>query len=93
MSQEQEIFDWQQHTILTRDDAWNSYIVIHNGYAYHVPNFGGWAEGGNEAILWPNVHAYVQDHPEQIQSEPPPPEPSGDETVKIELVQVDKELK
>lgn len=59
--------------IYTRPDG--SYL-INKGF-YHVPNEGEWAE------LWAQVDAYAKEHPEVVQAEPTPPEPTLDE-VRVE---------
>ena len=54
--------------IVSRLDG--SYIIDLNGYPYHVPNEGEFAE------LWGQVNAYALGHPEEVTPEAPPPEPS-----------------
>lgn len=46
--------------------------VINQGH-YHVPNEGEWAD------LWAQVDAYAKEHPEVVQAEPTPPEPTPEE--------------
>ena len=66
--------DWQLSPLLVRADG--SYVVSHNGSPYHVPNEGGWLDG-TEDVQWPDVHAYAEANPEQVEPEslPPPPTP------------------
>lgn len=61
--------DFDMSIIYTRADG--SYII--NKGLYHVPNSGEWAE------LWAEVDAYAKDHPEVVQAEPTPPEPTPEE--------------
>ena len=56
-------------TIYTRPDG--SYVI--NRGLYHVPHEGEWAD------LWVEVDAYAKAHPEVVQAEPTPPQPSLDE--------------
>lgn len=56
-------------TIYLRPDG--SY-VIDNGL-FHVPNEGEYAE------LWKQVNEYAQAHPEVVEEEPQPPEPTQEE--------------
>jgi len=46
-----------------------SYVIQRDGYPYHVPNEGEWAE------LWAQVHEYALANPDKVAPEPPPPEP------------------
>lgn len=55
--------------IYVRPDG--SYLL--NQGLYHVPNEGEWAE------LWKQVHAYAKEHPEVVENEPTPPEPTTEE--------------
>lgn len=48
-----------------------SYVI--NQGLYHVPNEGEWAD------LWAEVDAYAKEHPEVVQTEPTPPEPTPEE--------------
>jgi hypothetical protein len=63
--------EWQSHPITRRPDG--SYVVIHGGNPYHVPNEGEWAD------LWAAVHAYAMTHPDAVTDEPVPPPPTEDE--------------
>ena len=57
--------------IYTRPDG--SYVI--NQGLYHVPNEGEWAD------LWTQVDAYAKEHPEAVQEEPTPPEPTFEEQI------------
>ncbi len=79
---------WQQYPIQTREDG--SYIVMHNGHPYHVPNEGGWLDG-TEDLQWADIHAWAKTHPKQVEAEPLPPEPSAEEKARaaVEAVQTE----
>ena len=57
----------------------DSYIIQENGYPYHVPNEGEFAE------RWAEINAYAEAHPEEVTIEYPPEpyEPTFAELVKI----------
>lgn len=63
------IKDFDLSTIYTRPDG--SYVI--NQGLYHVPHEGEWAD------LWVEVDSYAKAHPEVVQTEPTPPEPSLDD--------------
>ena len=46
-----------------------SYVIQRDGYPYHVPNEGEWAE------LWEQVHEYALANPDKVKIELPAPEP------------------
>jgi hypothetical protein len=71
MSQATEIPEWQQHPIIRRPDG--SYVVMHGGNPYHVPDQDEWAE------MWAAVHAYAITHPASVSDEPVPPPPTDAE--------------
>ena len=47
--------------IILRSDG--SYVVVYNGFPYHVPNEGEYVE------LYAGVNAYAQEHPELVEQE------------------------
>ena len=47
-----------------------SYVIEKNGYPYHVPT--DWPE-------WAEIAAYAEAHPEEVELEPAPPEPTLEE--------------
>lgn len=57
----------------------DSYIIQENGYPYHIPNEGEFAE------KWAEINAYAEAHPEEVTIEYPPEpyEPTFAELVKI----------
>ena len=63
------ISNFDLSTVYTRPDG--SYVI--NQGLYHVPNEGEWTE------LWTQVDAYAKEHPEVVQAEPTPPEPTLEE--------------
>ena len=64
-----DIKNFDLSTIYTRPDG--SYLV--NQGLYHVPREGEWS------ALWSEVDAYAKAHPEAVQAEPKPPEPTFSE--------------
>ena len=61
--------NWKKSTIIRRADG--SYVVPYNGYPeFHVPNTARYA------VLWAEIDAYAQAHPEQVTDEPAPPQPT-----------------
>lgn len=48
---------WKNFPIKIRKDG--SYVIQYKGHPYHVPNKHGWAAGGHEAVLWPDVKAFA----------------------------------
>ena len=65
--------------IYVRPDG--SYLL--NQGLYHVPNDGEWAE------LWEQVDAYAKEHPEVVENEPTPPEPTFEEQVEAAYAALD----
>ena len=61
---------WKNFPIYGREDG--SYVVMHNGLPYHVPNEGEWEE------LHAAVTAYVEENNIVLQEEPKPEEPEVD---------------
>lgn len=59
-----------------------SYIYDRDGMPYHVPNEGEWAD------LWEQVDAYAREHPEEVQVEPAPPEPTLEELREAKLAEL-----
>ena len=57
----------------------DSYVIQENGYPYHLPNEGEFAE------RWAEINAYAEAHPEEVTIEYPPEpyEPTFAELVKI----------
>ena len=62
---------WKTHSIIKRADG--SFVITFNGLPYHVPN------SEESAVLWAEVDAYAQAHPEQVTDEPAPPAPTAAE--------------
>lgn len=58
-----------------------SYIIEKNGYPYHVPNEGKFAEE------WAEINAYAEAHPDEVTLEYPPEpyEPTPEEIAEAEL--------
>lgn len=48
----------------------DSYVIEKNGYPYHVPT--DWPE-------WIEINTYAEAHPEEVELEPAPPEPTLEE--------------
>jgi len=66
-------------TVYKRPDG--SYVI--NRGLYHVPNEGDWAD------LWAEVNTYAKEHPEVVQPEPTPPEPTFEEIKTAALSRID----
>ena len=66
-----ELPEWQNHPVYTRDDG--SYVITFQGYPYHAPNEGEFAD------LWAEIDAWAREHPDQLQAEPGPPLPTLEE--------------
>lgn len=49
---------WKEHEIIHQDD--DTFIIIKNGYPYHLPNFGEFKKEYAE------VSEYILTHPEQV---------------------------
>lgn len=64
-----DIKNFDLSVIYTREDG--SYVV--NQGLYHVPNEGEWIE------LYSQIEQYAVEHPEVVQKEPTPPEPTQEE--------------
>lgn len=63
---------WQSSTIIRCADG--AYRINHMSYPdYHVPN------SGRFTVLWSEVDAWAQAHPEQVTEEPAPPVPTEEE--------------
>lgn len=56
-----------------------SYVISRDGLAYHVPNEGEYAG------LWNAVNAYAVSHPDAVEEEAPPPEPTKEELKEMAL--------
>lgn len=50
-----------------------SYVIEKNGYPYHVPDEGAFA------AEWAEINAYAAAHPDEVEIEAAPPEPTLDE--------------
>lgn len=62
----------------------NSYVIEKNGYPYHVPNEGEFAEE------WAEINAYVEAHPDEVTLEYPPEpyEPTFEELVSAKRAEI-----
>lgn len=65
----------------------NSYVIEKNGYPYHVPNEGEFAEE------WAEINAYAEAHPDEVTLEEPPEpyEPTPEEIAEAELAEAKAE--
>ena len=61
---------WKQFPIYGREDG--SFVVMHNGLPYHVPNEGEWVD------LYAEVLKFVTENNIELQEEPKPEEPEVD---------------
>ena len=61
---------WKQFPIYGREDG--SFVVMHNGLSYHVPNEGEWVD------LYAEVLKFVTENNIELQEEPKPEEPEVD---------------
>ena len=66
---------------ITKRTIDGSYIIEKNGYPYHVPNEGEFAEE------WAEINAYAEAHPDEVTLEYPPEpyEPTPEEIAEAEL--------
>lgn len=66
---------------ITKRTTDNSYVIEKNGYPYHVPNEGEFAEE------WAEINAYAEAHPDEVTLEEPPEpyEPTPEEIAEAEL--------
>lgn len=56
-----------------------SFVIEKNGYPYHVPT--DWPE-------WAEIAAYAEAHPEEVELEPAPPEPTLEELKALKTAQI-----
>lgn len=56
-----------------------SYVIEENGYPYHVPT--DWPE-------WIEINTYAEAHPEEVELEPAPPEPTLEELKALKAAQI-----
>ena len=56
-----------------------SYVIEKNGCPYHVPT--GWTE-------WIEINAYAEAHPEEVELEPAPPEPTLEEMKAVKRAEI-----
>ena len=56
-----------------------SYVIEKNGYPYHVPT--DWPE-------WAEIAAYAEAHPEEVELEPAPPEPTLEEMKAVKRAEI-----
>lgn len=73
--------DWMSNRIFTRPD--NSYVITYGGNPYHVP-----PAMPEFADIWAAVDAYAAEHPEQVEPEPGPPEPTRDEARAAKMAEI-----
>lgn len=71
---------WKEHDIILRGD--DSFVIIKDGYPYHVPNEGEWVEE------WAEINAYALDNPERISEELPGPAPTLEEIRAAKLAEI-----
>lgn len=66
---------------ITKRTIDGSYVIEKNGYPYHVPNEGEFAEE------WAEINAYAEAHPDEVTLEEPPEpyEPTPEEIAEAEL--------
>lgn len=69
---------------ITKRTTDNSYIIEKNGYPYHVPNEGEFAEE------WAEINAYAEAHPDEVTLEYPPEpyEPTFEELVSAKRAEI-----
>lgn len=67
--------------MITKRTIDNSYVIEKNGYPYHVPNEGEFADE------WAEINAYAEAHPDEVTLEEPPEpyEPTPEEIAEAEL--------
>ena len=63
--------------IIKRTDG--SFVIEKHGYPYHVPT--DWPE-------WAEVDAYAEAHPEEVELEPAPPEPTLEEMKAVKRAEI-----
>lgn len=67
---------WKTSPVIRRVDG--SYVIAYAGYPeYHVPNKDEFT------VLWAEIDAYAQGHPEQVTDEPAPSQPTEEELLEI----------